>query len=132
MPRLSDSQRQVILEEVGRIQFARKKLPDFTKINPNEHIPAPPTLDDKGLRQLALLQGVVIEKHFASHRRILGPLVVRVKKWWNRAVSRVVLSVVGRQLEFNQEMWHLAMTVRMQDERIKRLEAMLEKQGLKT
>lgn len=94
-----------------------------------DHIPTVACLDDNGMRRLALLQGVVIEKHFTSHRKILGPAIVFVKKKWNQLLNRLVLSVVGRQLEFNQEMWHLAMLVRMQDQRISKIEEIVQTQG---
>lgn len=129
MRSLSTEQQKKVLEELASINEARADLPNFTKYNMIDHIPTVACLDDNGMRRLALLQGVVIEKHFTSHRKILGPAIVFVKKKWNQLLNRLILSVVGRQLEFNQEMWHLAMLVRMQDQRISKIEEIVQTQG---
>ena len=127
---LNNTQSAILEAELAAIKSTRAILPEFTKHQVLDHIPSVGTMDQSAMRRLAQLQGVLIERHFTSHRKILGPLIVWVKKNINGLQNRFLHSALGRQVEFNHQMWHLAHQVQAQELRLSKIEEVLRNQGV--
>ena len=127
---LNAYQLETLAKELSAIQQFREQLPEFTRQQAFDRSPDLQSQNLLRLRRLAFLQGLVVERKITSHRKIIGPVIVFIKVKWRDLVNRLVLGVVGRQLEFNHELWDFALQVHLQDQRLAKIEATLRNQGV--
>jgi hypothetical protein len=126
---LSAEQLEILAKELTTIQQFREQLPEFTRQQAFDRSPDLQGHNILRLRRLAFLQGLVVEKKITSHRKIIGPVIVFIKVKWRELVNRLVLGVVGRQIEVNRELWDLAFQVQLQDQRLTKIESALQSRG---
>jgi len=122
---LTSEQTAIITQELADIQKYRNRLPLFASNQIIDSDPSFTCLHDNGMRHYASLQLNFMDREFTSHRKILGPLIIFVKKKCNKMFNKLVLRVIGRQLTFNQEMCNLALLVKLQNERLDQIEQFL-------
>ena len=83
-------------------------------------------IDLRDLKQMAALQDLFFEHDFRSHRRIIGPLIILIKKLAISLCNKVLKISLVRQIEINQRNWQLAFAVYHLERRLNLLEAALK------
>jgi hypothetical protein len=78
------------------------------------------------LRAMASLQDLFFTHHFASHRPVVGRLIVLAKRVTTVVLNRLLKIVLVRQVELNQRTWNLALNVRLLEDRVISLEKRLK------
>ena len=74
------------------------------------------------LKSMAGLQDLFFTHHFTSHRRWLGPWIIFAKKISVGLLNRLLKISLVRQVELNQHLWNLALTVQHLEQRVLLLE----------
>jgi hypothetical protein len=78
------------------------------------------TRDD--LRHMAALQDLFFQRHFTSHRPVIGRIIVFGKNFIVSMLNRFLKISLVRQVELNQQFWELALSVHQLERRVQTLE----------
>lgn len=122
-PDLSAETKAEVESELARIRELRSSF-----IPPNADLDAETSgiVSKDSLREMAALQHLFFEHHFATHRLVTGAVIIAVKKIAVAVFNRVLRICLVRQVELNQHNWNVALSVYLMEERLRRVERLLE------
>jgi len=111
-----------IREEVVSLQQARA---GFRHADREFTWPTAGHVSTADLKAMAGLQELFFTHHFTSHRRWLGPWIVLSKRLGVSLLNRLLKISLVRQVELNQHLWNLALSVQHLEQRVMHLEQQL-------
>ena len=111
-----------IREEVANLQQARA---GFRHADREFNWPTAGHVSTADLKAMAGLQELFFTHHFTSHRRWFGPWIVFGKRLGVSLLNRLLKISLVRQVELNQHLWNLALSVQHLEQRVLHLEQQL-------
>ena len=111
-----------IREEIVSLQQARA---EFRHADREFTCPPAGHVSTADLKAMAGLQELFFTHHFTSHRRWFGPWIVFGKRLGVSLLNRLLKISLVRQVELNQHLWNLALSVQHLEQRVLHLEQQL-------